>query len=259
MNSQPEVIAHRGGRWPETSENTLPAFAASARAGVHWMETDVHASADGVLFAAHDADLDRIAGVPHLIRDLRASEVDRIDLLHGGRLPRLSDLLDALPDVEWNIDVKAPHSIGPMVRFVRTRHAEDRLRLASFSDATLTRLREALPGVRTSAGTGETARFALGALPCLPAQGLLGLPPGLDALQVPMRWKGLPVVTEDFVARAHRVGLVVHVWTIDDPADMLTLARLGVDGIVTDEVLLAQRTLASGVADPASEGNSRRR
>ncbi|MBU5900251.1 hypothetical protein JVW24_24330, partial [Vibrio cholerae O1] len=75
-------------------------------------ETDVHASADGVLFAAHDADLDRIAGVPHLIRDLPASEVDRIDLLHGGRLPRLSDLLDALPDVEWNIDVKAPHSIG---------------------------------------------------------------------------------------------------------------------------------------------------
>ena len=259
MNSQPEVIAHRGGRWPETSENTLAAFAAAARAGVHWMETDVHASADGVLFAAHDADLDRIAGVPHRIRDLPAAELDRIDLRDGGRLPRLGDLLDSLPDAEWNIDVKSPHSIGPMVRFVRTRRAEDVLRLASFSDATLSRLRSALPGVRTSAGTGETARFALGALPCLAPRGLLRLPPGLDALQVPMRWKGVPVVTEGFVARAHRIGLVVHVWTIDEPADMRALARLGVDGIVTDEVLLAQRTLAAGPADRGSEGNSRRR
>ena len=77
MNSQPEVIAHRGGRWPETSENTLAAFTLAAEAGVEWMETDVHASADGVLFAAHDADLSRIAGRPHLIRELPAAELDR--------------------------------------------------------------------------------------------------------------------------------------------------------------------------------------
>lgn len=245
MNSQPEVIAHRGGRWPETSENTLAAFTLAAEAGVEWMETDVHASADGVLFAAHDADLSRIAGRPHLIRELPAAELDRLDLVDGGRLPRLGALFDALPHVEWNIDVKSPVSIAAMIRFVRARRVEDRLRLASFSDTTLATLRRALPGVRTSAGTGETARFAAGALPFLPARGLLRLPPGLDALQVPMRWKRVPVVTADFVDRAHRIGLAVHVWTIDEPADMIELARLGVDGIVTDEVRLAQATLSS--------------
>lgn len=93
MNSQPEatagpeIIAHRGGLWPGMSENTLEAFTAAADAGVHWMETDVHASADGVLFAAHDADLTRIAGRPQAIRELNAAELDAIELSAGGRLP----------------------------------------------------------------------------------------------------------------------------------------------------------------------------
>lgn len=86
MNSQreviadPEIIAHRGGLWPGMSENTLEAFTAAAAAGVEWMETDVHASADGILFAAHDADLNRIAGLPHSIRDLPADELDDVEI-----------------------------------------------------------------------------------------------------------------------------------------------------------------------------------
>ncbi|WP_137824083.1 glycerophosphodiester phosphodiesterase family protein [Brevibacterium sp. 2SA] len=243
MNSQPEIIAHRGGLWPGTSENTLTAFTAAWDAGITWMETDVHASADGVLFAAHDADLRRIADCPHLIRDLLADELDAIDLVDGGRLPRLGELVDALPGAKWNIDVKAPESIAAMVRFVLVRGIEDSLRLASFSDATLRRLRASLPGVATSAGTGETARFLLGVLPGFPTRGLLELAPDLDAFQVPMRWKGVPIVTRSFVDRAHRLGLEVHVWTINDAADMRTLAGLGVDAIVTDDVPLAQATL----------------
>ena len=58
-----------------------------------------------------------------------------------------------------------------------------------------------------------------------------------------MRWKGVPIITGDFVDRAHRLGLEVHVWTINEAADMRTLAGLGVDAIVTDDVPLAQRTL----------------
>lgn len=249
MNSQPEIIAHRGGRWPGTSENTLAAFTAAADAGVRWMETDVHASADGVLFAAHDPDLRRIANRPHLIRELPAEELDGIDLVAGGRIPRLGDLFDALPDALWNIDVKAPATIAAMVRFVRARRVEDRLRLASFSDATLRTLRELLPAVRTSAGTGEIARLVLGALPGLPAHGLLRVPPGLDAVQVPLRWRGVPVVTEGFVDRVDRIGLEVHVWTIDDPSVMRGLAGIGVDGIVTDEVALAMTTLTGRPGD----------
>lgn len=249
MNSQPEVtadpeiIAHRGGLWPGMSENTLDAFVAAAAVGVQWMETDVHASADGVLFAAHDADLNRIAGLSHSIRELGADELDEVELLAGGRLPRLDALFEALPQVQWNIDVKAAHSIGPMIRFVHNFNAADRLRLASFDSATLRRLRTALPGVRTSTGRTETALFALGRVPGVPDRGAAPLPPGVDALQVPMSFKRIPVVTADFVARAHRSGLLVHVWTINDEQTMQSLLDLGVDGIVTDDVELGLEVL----------------
>ena len=54
------------------------------------------------------------------------------------------------------------------------------------------------------------------------------------ALQVPPDFAGRPLVTREFVDHAHAHGLVVHVWTIDEPAEMRALLALGVDGIVTD-------------------------
>lgn len=250
MNSQPkvtpgpEIIAHRGGLWPGMSENTLEAFRAAAAAGVHWMETDVHASADGVLFAAHDADLERIAGAAQSIRDLTAAELDDVELIAGGRLPRLETLVEELPDVEWNIDVKAQHSIGPMIRFVHNFDVGARIRLASFDSETLRRLRTALPGVRTSTGTTETALFALGRLPLVPDHGPVPLPPEVDSLQVPQRFTGIPVVTAEFVERAHHCGLLVHVWTVDDADEMAALFGIGVDAVVTDDVDTGLEVLA---------------
>lgn len=245
MNSQSDIIAHRGGLWPGMSGNTLEAFATAHRAGVEWMETDVHASADGVLFAAHDADLGRIAGRPHRIRDLRAGELDSIELIAGGRLPRLTDLFELLPQAEWNIDVKAAHSIAPMIRVVRMLDAEDRIRLASFSSSTLRRLRTALPGVRTSTGVSETALLVLGGVLGLTGSGACPPPPGVDALQVPMSYKGVPVVSREFVSRAHRAGLQVHVWTINAADDMRALLERGVDAIVTDDVPLGLQEAAA--------------
>ena len=209
------------------------------------METDVHASADGVLFAAHDAELNRIADRPQRIRDLRASELDSIELCAGGRLPRLTSLFESLPQAQWNIDVKAAHSIAAMVRVVRRLRVEDRIRLAAFASSTLRELRQALPGLRTSAGVWEAALFASGGLPGLADYGPCPLPEGLDALQVPMEFKGVPVVTRDFVARAHRSGLQVHVWTINDAVSMRSLLDCGVDGLITDDVPLGLEQLAA--------------
>ena len=69
----------------------------------------------------------------------------------------------------------------------------------------------------------------------------------VDALQVPVRYRAIPVITPEYVRRAHELGLYVHVWTINDPAEMHRLLDLGVDGIITDrptvlrEVLQARR------------------
>jgi glycerophosphoryl diester phosphodiesterase len=70
-----------------------------------------------------------------------------------------------------------------------------------------------------------------------------------DCVQVPLRWSRLRIVTRRFVTAAHRAGLPVHVWTINDEATMQRLLDLGVDGLMTDRLtqlreLFAQRGLS---------------
>ncbi|GAA4285557.1 glycerophosphodiester phosphodiesterase [Brevibacterium daeguense] len=234
----PEVIAHRGGLWEDVGENTLESFRRSADLGLRWIETDVRTSRDNVVYACHDADLRRLAGRPERIRDLPAVEIDAVELVSGGRIPRLSTILEELPDTCFNVDVKSDRATAPMVRLVRRMQVGPRIRLASFSTRRLARLRSALPGVRSSAGTAEVAQFMLAG-----AAATARFDPGLDSLQVPLRRGPLPVVTTRFVRGAHRAGLAVHVWTINDPSIMRALAGLHVDAIVTDYPELAQRAL----------------
>jgi glycerophosphoryl diester phosphodiesterase len=237
----PEVIVHRGGLWKDVGENTLESFRRSADLGLEWIETDVHTSRDGVVYAVHDPDLRRLAGRPERIRDLPAAEVDAVELVSGGRIPRMSAILEELPESSFNIDVKSDRAAAPLVRLVRQMQVGPRIRLASFSSRRLTRLRAALPGVRSSAGTSEVARFMLAGTPAAAR-----FDPGLDSLQVPLRRGPLPVVTARFVRDAHQAGLAVHVWTINDPRIMRALAELGADGLVTDFPELALRTLRHG-------------
>ena len=68
---------------------------------------------------------------------------------------------------------------------------------------------------------------------------------GASALQVPERVGPLRIVTRSFVERAHRAGLEVHVWTVNEPADMTRLLDLGVDGLVTDRADLALALVAA--------------
>src|SRR5699024_2598388 len=177
-------------------------------------------STDAVLFAAHESDLQRIDRQPGSIRELPADELDENELDAGGRIPRLEPLIQTLVSVQRKCDRKARLSLGPMIRFCHHSNTADRIRLASFDSTSLRRLRTALPGVRTSTGTTETALFALGRLPGMPDHGSVSLAAEVDALQVPRRYKGIPVVSADFVDRAHRSDLLVHVWTVNDAESM---------------------------------------
>ena len=114
--------------------------------------------------------------------------------------------------------------------------------LASFSDARLARIRTlAGPRVATSLGRGEVARLRISSWTGMP----LRLPGSAVAAQVPGRHGRVPIVDRRFLARAHRLGLQVHVWTIDDPAEMTRLLDLGVDGIMTDRLEVLREVYAT--------------
>jgi glycerophosphoryl diester phosphodiesterase len=228
----PLAFAHRGGA-AVGDENTAAAFARCVELGYRYVETDVHATSDGVAVVFHDPTLVRMTGDQRRVRDVRWADLAALRVAGDAAVPRLDDMLDAWPQVRFNIDVKSEQALAPVLDAVRRSGALDRILLASFSDARLRRIRRELgPAAATSMGTGEVARLWAGAR--------LGraqrIPKGVVAAQVPVRQRGVRVVTPRFLAHAHRLGLQVHVWTVDDPAQMHGLLDLGVDGIMTDRI-----------------------
>jgi glycerophosphoryl diester phosphodiesterase len=228
------AMAHRGGALhPDLVglENTLVAFEHAVALGYRYLETDVHATSDGVLLAFHDKALDRVTSSAGSI--LEARYVDLRDALIGGRepIPRMDDLLEHFPETRFNIDIKSEGAVEALAVLVERTRCHDRVCVGSFSESRLRAFRRAVSRpVATSygpvgVGLGRLAPRAL-ARRILDGAG--------NAFQVPAQHLGVRIVTPAFVARAHGAGRPVHVWTVDDPAEMTALLDLGVDGLITD-------------------------
>ena len=230
----PIAFAHRGGA-SEAPENTRPAFERAVEFGFRYLETDVQVTADGVAVAFHDDDLTRTCSRPGRISELPWTEVATARVDGREPIPRLDELIDAWPEVRWNIDCKTDRGVEPLADLLQRANLLDRVCVAAFSDLRLLRLRRRLGrGLCSAAGPAE-----------LTAIRILGwTPPGPLAAQVPVRRGRITVVDERFVERAHRRGIAVHVWTIDDPAEMARLLDLGVDGIMTDRPGVLRDVLA---------------
>jgi glycerophosphoryl diester phosphodiesterase len=211
----------------------MAAFQDAVDLGYGYIETDVHATRDGVLVAFHDDRLDRLTDQRGRIAELDWAEVARARVHGREPIPRFDELLAAWPDLRINIDPKADAAVAPLITALRRPGLLARVCVGCFSGRRLAVVRAALGAdLCTSMGPGEVLRLRLGSL---------GLAVGsFRALvaQVPLRHYGLPVVDRRFVDAAHLRGLKVHVWTINDEAEMRRLLDLGVDGIMSDETAL---------------------
>jgi len=234
----PIPFAHRGGA-SEHSENTMAAFGYAVRLGYRYVETDVHTTTDGALVAFHDDVLDRVTDRQGKIAALPWSEV-RQARVAGEAIPLLEDVLGAWPDLRVNIDPKHDASVEPLVDVLRRTNAHDRVCVGAFSEPRLERVRRLTDGrVCTGMGTRAVARLRMASL------GGPGGRFGGNCAQVPVRQGPVVLVDRRFVAAAHRRGLAVHVWTIDDAAEMARLLDLGVDGIMTDRPAILKEVLTA--------------
>jgi len=145
----PRVLAHRGLAL-EAPENTLLAFAHALALGVEHLETDVHASRDGVAMIAHDADLDRVAGIPGRVDERTAAELAALALGADQGMPTLAEALEAFPEARFNIDLKSAEAVAPTVDAVRQLRAEHRVLLTSFSERRRAAALRLLPEAATS-------------------------------------------------------------------------------------------------------------
>ena len=241
--ASPRVLAHRGLAF-EAPENTMLAFAKAVAAGAHYIETDVHASLDGVAVVAHDPSLVRVAGRDLKVEQLTMAELRRIDLGDGQGFCSLSEALDAFPETRFNIDVKSRGAVAPTVSAIRDNSATDRVLVTSFDEKRRAATALELPGVASSASAGRFLLALLGAKTGISPAMRRALN-GLVAIQVPEKALGLRVTTQRVIHRVHHLGLEMHVWTINEPQRMRHLLDLGVDGIVTDRADLALEVVAS--------------
>jgi glycerophosphoryl diester phosphodiesterase len=248
----PIAFAHRGAS-PDGLENTLAAVERVVGLGFGYLETDVRATRDGVAVLLHDAALDRTTDRTGAVRELLWAQVERARV--GGRepVPRLDDLLGSYPALRVNLDVKTPAAVGPLAEAVRRTGAVDRVCVGSFYDRLVTATRDRLgPRLCTSLGPRGVLRLRLDSLRATGAAVAPGAPattaaaPGAACAQVPIRLGPLlPVIDRRFVAAAHRRGLVVHAWTVNDRAEMGRLLDLGVDGIMSDDAPGLRAVLAA--------------
>ncbi|WOI56999.1 glycerophosphodiester phosphodiesterase family protein [Palleronia sp. LCG004] len=223
----PIAFAHRGAA-ESTAENSFQAVERAHSLGYTHVETDVQATRDGVAVLFHDDTTDRLLGRKGKIRDFDWADLEGMELHGGGEIARLDQVLRAFPRLRLNLDAKTDDAVKPMGDVIAAAGALDRVCAASFRSARTQALRMRF-GDRLcwSPAMGGVAKAFFAARMHMP----FGYPP---CLQVPTSWNGITIVTDRFVAAAHRRGAQVHVWTVDEPDEMERLLDLGVDGLMTD-------------------------
>jgi glycerophosphoryl diester phosphodiesterase len=241
---RPRLFAHRGGAgvFPE---NTLAAFEASARLGIPYAEFDLHATRDGVVVVAHDPDLSRTCGREQRIADLSYAQLAVADAGYGFtldglsfpfrgqglRIPRLDEVFVACPAQRFIVEIKqtAPSLVPAMLEVIDRCAMARRVLIASEHQAPLDEVRKLRPAMPTSLSSLEIASF-YAAL----SSGAGDYRPPADAIQIPPRYEGMELATPAALAAAHRAGIEMHVWTINEEREMRALLTMGVDGVLSD-------------------------
>jgi glycerophosphoryl diester phosphodiesterase len=258
------LVAHRGGAGL-APENTLTAFQqALERWGADMLELDVRATADGAVVVIHDATVDRTTDGSGAVRALRLEAVRELDAGHrfvgpdgaesfrgrGVRIPLLQEVLESFPRARLNVEIKAREAARPTLEVVRRLGATDRVLIAAEFESN----RRDARGYEGPWGASRSQMGPFWLLHRTPFSPWVT--PRADAFQVPVRWKGLPVVTRRFVEEAHRRNVPVHVWTVDDPDEMRWLLDLGVDGIQSDRPDVLARVLSEETGRPPAPAHA---
>jgi len=244
----PISIAHRGCAG-EAPENTIVAFERALDQGAVVLESDLHASRDGVPVLIHDATVDRVTEGSGRVADLSADALQRLDAGHrfspdggrshpyrdrGVRIPSLEEAFGKFPGIRFNLEIKAPSPrlLEATLELVAAHGRESLTLLTAGDDAIMQRLRARLAALAEPIAQGASERDIREFLSCAAA----GKEParGPMALQIPPDFGGQPLVDAALIDFAHARGIRVDVWTINDPAEMRRLLELGADGIITD-------------------------
>jgi len=224
-------------------ENTLVAFQNAVQLwGADMLEMDVQMTRDGEVVVIHDETVDRTTDGTGSIRDLTLAELQEMDAGYrfrdpegnpsfrgtGVTIPLFEDVLLALPNTRMNVEAKDGRSAPALVEIILKHGAQDRVLVA----AEFEKNRQAVKGYPGPWGASREDLLQFLMAIYLPWGGKRPL--ACDVLQIPEKHRGIPLLNQRVLQRAHALNLPIHVWTVDDSEDMRRLVRMGIDGVQTD-------------------------
>ena len=226
FDHQVKITAHRGSSL-ESPENTLSALRQAVEDGADYAELDVQTTADGIVVLLHDADLLRVAGRKLRIDESTFSDIKEIDIgswfdakFKDERIATLDQAIEyARGRIKLNIELKYnrpdPELAGKVARIIAENDFVQECIVTSLDHSALLEVKEILPEVDTGLilfrSAGDVLRTRADVLSISAAQ-----------------------VTDRLIRRAHSQGKQVHVWTINDWNNAISLIEQGVDNIITD-------------------------
>lgn len=261
QHDAPLFFAHRGGSLLRP-ENTMTAFEHGMSFGADALELDIQQTRDGELVVVHDPTLERTTNgagpvAAYTLDELRGFDAGYTFTTDDGAsfpfrgqgitIPTLREVFELFPSTRINIDLKesTPDREERLWTLIQEFEAEERICAGCFDHMALVRFRRLTGGrVATSASPREVRNFLLAAMSHTTRWWLR---PAYDALQVPDTYGAIRIISRTSVEAAHRIGIDVHVWTVDERAHMQALLALGVDGLMTDRPDVLADVLAEDV------------
>lgn len=242
IRGRPLVLGHRGAS-AAAPENTMAAFAMAMDRGADGFELDVWRCGSGEVVVIHDPDTRRTSGIGARVTGTRLARLRELDVgswkgpaWRGERIPRLEEVLDAFPGAVVNVEMKAGRvpdlSLARAVAaIVADRRAAGRVVVSSFHASLVAAFRLAAPGIPAAylvePGHGWLWRERL----VTRALGVSGVHPAAA------------LVTYERLREWHLQGMGVGTWTVDAPAEVERLTRIGIDAVISNEPGLARETV----------------
>ncbi|OEC88544.1 MULTISPECIES: glycerophosphodiester phosphodiesterase [Methanobacterium] len=215
------VVAHRGASFFEP-ENTIRAIEKAIIMGADFVEVDVRKSKDNMLVVMHDADINRTTDGKGLVNDYTVSELKKFDAGDKETIPTLDEVITCVKDrVGLLIEIKEPGTEGKVLEKIDENELENVI-LTSFYHKSIKNARKM--NLSVDAGiifTGQPVDVSQ-----------MASSAGANVI-----FPGYKYLDEDLIKQAHRKGISVYPWTVDDEGMFEKLVEMGVDGIVTNKLI----------------------
>ncbi len=217
-------LSHRGNS-KKFIENSYEAFNSVIQMGYKFIETDLRMTLDREVIAFHDPDLKRLFNLDLQVKNLTFNEITNLFREKNCRLLTLEDAFKEFPTIHFNIDLKVKEVVQDSIDIVADLNAFDRVCFASFRSSHTEKVLQNNQNAIVSMGIKDVALYKFFKIHNK----------NIKIIQIPLKWKGIKVLTRNLIQKAYKSNLLVHVWTINDRNIINNLIDIGVNGIVTDE------------------------